>query len=53
MKKPCFNVIFEDENIIIPEIDDTDFLNFSFAFIRIYKRELPPENADDLKIVSF
>ena len=53
MKKPCFNVIFEDENITIPEIDDTDFLNFSFVFIRIYKREVPSEDTDNLKIVSF
>lgn len=53
MKEPCFNVIFEDENITIPEIDDIDFLNFGLAFMKIQEREISKNNSDNLKIVCF
>lgn len=40
VKEPCFNIIFENENITIPEIDDTDFLNFGLTFMKIQEREM-------------
>lgn len=39
-QKDCFNIIFEDNSQILPEIDDTELLNFSMAFMRIRAREL-------------
>lgn len=42
MKEPCFNVIYKDDNIIIPEIDDDELLQFSIAFMDILKREYKP-----------
>lgn len=53
MREPCFNVIFEDENITIPEIDDTDFLNFGLVFMKIQERETSQKDAMNLKIVNF
>lgn len=53
MREPCFNVIFEDENITIPEIDDIDFLNFGLVFMKIQERETLQNNSDNLKIVRF
>lgn len=38
--KNCFNVIYEDENFIMPEINDTDLLTFGMAFMQIRAREL-------------
>ena len=45
----CFNVIYEDSNITIPEIDDTDLLTFGMAFIKIRARELNNNNAYSVK----
>ncbi len=53
MKTPCFNVIYEDENITIPEIDDIDFLNFSMVFMKIQEREAVKSKGKDLKIINF
>lgn len=54
MKKPCFNIIFEDEKITIPEVDDTDFLNFGLVFMKIQEREiLQKTKTKNLKIVHF
>lgn len=47
MIEPCFNVIFEDENITIPEIDDTDFLNFGLVFMKIQERETAQKNVKE------
>ena len=38
MKKPCFNVIYEEDNITIPEVDDTELLYFALPFIFMRKR---------------
>ncbi len=53
MKKPCFNIIFEDEKITIPEIDDIDFLNFSLVFMKIQERETSKKISDNLKNMRF
>lgn len=50
MKKPCFNIIFEDDNITIPEIDDTDFLNFGLTFMKIQERTLKKFTKKDKKL---
>ena len=39
MKKPCFNVIYEDDNITIPEIDNTELFRFALPFIFMWKRQ--------------
>lgn len=39
MNEPCFNIIFEDKKIIIPEIDDYDLLQFSIVFMKIQDRK--------------
>lgn len=52
MTKPCFNVIYEDDNITIPEIDDTDFLNFSLVFMKIQEREITHKDTkESLRLV--
>ncbi len=38
--KNCFNVIYENDTNIIPEIDDTELLNFGMIFMSIRAREL-------------
>lgn len=38
--KNCFNVIYEKDTNIIPEIDDTELLNFGMIFMSIRAREL-------------
>lgn len=52
VREPCFNVIFEDENITIPEIDDTDFLNFGLVFMKIKERETSQNNSDKSRSAS-
>lgn len=47
-QKDCFNIIFEDNSQILPEIDDTELLNFSMAFMRIRAREL--NNSKDYSV---
>ena len=49
MKEPCFNIIFEDEKIIIPEIDDYDLLQFSLAFMKIQDRKIKSRKDSDCK----
>lgn len=49
MIEPCFNVVFEDENITIPEIDDTDFLNLSLVFMKIQERENSQKKANKIE----
>lgn len=42
MKKPCFNIIYEEdetEKSIIPEIDNHDLLTFGLVAMKIYERE--------------
>jgi len=48
-KKTCFNIIFEDNSQIMPEIDDTELLNFSIAFMKIRARELNNNNGYNVK----
>ncbi len=38
--KNCFNIIYEIDNNIIPEIDDIELLNFGMIFMQIRAREL-------------
>lgn len=45
----CFNVIYEDENSIIPEIDNTDLLTFGMAFMQIRAREINKDNYDSVE----
>ena len=40
MKEPCFNIIFEDDKIVIPEIDDNDLLEFSLVFMKIQDKKI-------------
>ena len=47
MTKPCFNIVYEEENITIPEIDDYDLY-----FMKIYQRKLQEKNSN-LKILNF
>lgn len=42
--KECFNIIYENDTNIIPEIDDTDLLNFGITFMKIRARELNKDN---------
>ena len=49
MKEPCFNIIFEDENITIPEIDDYDLCQFGIAFMKIQEREIKHRKGSDCK----
>lgn len=44
-------MIFVDDNITIPEIDDVDFLNFGMVFMKIQEREILPKN-NKLKIAN-
>ncbi len=46
-----FNVIYVENNDIIPEIDDTDFLNFCMAFMKIQNRELKKINKLQIKTI--
>ena len=46
---PCFNVIYEDEHSIIPEIDNTDLLTFGMAFMQIRAREINNDNYDSVE----
>lgn len=39
MNEFYFNVIYKDDNILIPEIDDDELLLFSITFMDIQKRE--------------
>ncbi len=39
MKKSYFNIIFTDNKLIIPEIDDNELLQFSITFMDILKRD--------------
>lgn len=48
-KENCFNVIYEESNITIPEIDDTDLLNFGMAFLKIRARELNKNAKNSVK----
>ena len=52
MTKPCFNIVYEEENITIPEIDDYDLLFFGLYFMKIYQRKLHEKNSN-LKILNF
>lgn len=45
----CFNIIFEDNSQTLPEVDDTELLNFSMAFMRIRARELTNNNDYSVK----
>jgi len=45
----CFNIIFEDNSQTLPEVDDTELLNFSMAFMRIRARELNNNNDYSVK----
>ncbi len=50
--KPCFNVIFEEENLTIPEIDNYDLLHFGLYFMKIFERE--EQKIDpDFKVLNF
>lgn len=40
MKKPCLNVIYEDDNLTIPEVDDFDLLLFGKTFMMIQARNI-------------
>ena len=45
----CFNVIYEDNNITIPEIDNMDLLTFGMTFMKIRARELNNNNTYSVK----
>jgi len=50
--KPCFNLIFEEENLTIPEIDNYDLLYFGLYFMKIFERE--EQKIDpDFKVLNF
>jgi len=48
-QKSCFNIIFEDNSQVMPEIDDTDLLTFGLAFMKIRARELNNNNGYNVK----
>lgn len=48
-QQDCFNIIFEDNSQTLPEVDDTELLNFSMAFMRIRARELNNNNDYSVK----
>lgn len=54
MAKPCFNVIYEDDNITIPEVDDWDLLYFGLYFMKIKEREILKDTNDKkVKLIRF
>lgn len=50
--KPCFNVIYEDDNLTIPEIEDYDLLHFGLYFMKIFEREIQ-KTEPEFKILNF
>lgn len=52
VSKPCFNVIYEDDNQTIPEIDNYDLLYFGLYFMKIFEREIQ-KSEPDFKILNF
>lgn len=44
-----FNIIFKDNNQILPEIDDTELLTFGLTFMKIRARELNYNNYNNVK----
>jgi len=48
-RTPSFNIVYEDSNVIIPEINDSDLLNFSITFMKIRERELTKSNVNSVK----
>jgi len=55
MKKPCLNVIYEDNSLTIPEIDDYDLLLFGKTFMMIQARKIKSlqKKSGELKLVNF
>jgi len=55
MKKPCLNVIYEDNNITIPEVDDHDLFLFGKTFMMIQARKIKSlqKKSGELKLVNF
>lgn len=50
--KPCFNVVYENDNLTIPEIDNYDLLFFGLYFMKIFEREIQKTDPD-FKILNF
>jgi hypothetical protein len=39
-KETSFNIVYIISNVTIPEIDNSDLLNFGMAFMKIREREI-------------
>lgn len=55
MEKPCLNIIYEDDNLTIPEIDDHDLLLFGKTFMLIQARKIESlqNETKKLKVQNF
>ncbi len=50
--KRCFNIVYEEENLTIPEIDEYDLLFWGLRFMKLYERKIQ-EAEPDFKVLNF